>query len=142
MRLEKPKGGISQRSSQGRAFVNQRKTGSQRQKWGMTVQFDSSLKDSFWKKSHKCTDCGKSFSQSSNLIEHRQTHTEEKPYKCNECGKRFKQSSNLIQHQRIHTGEKPYQCDECGRCFSQSSYLIQHQRTHTGEKHYQCSDCG
>lgn len=35
MRLGKPKGGISPRSSQGKAFVNQRKTSNRRQKWGM-----------------------------------------------------------------------------------------------------------
>ena len=42
MRLGKPKGGISRSSSQGRVYENQRKTGRQRQRWGMTVRFDSS----------------------------------------------------------------------------------------------------
>ncbi|XP_075785102.1 uncharacterized protein LOC102461287 isoform X1 [Pelodiscus sinensis] len=91
---------------------------------------------------YSCSDCEKSFRQSSHLVQHQRIHTGQKPYKCSECGKSFVLSYNLIDHQRIHTGERPYQCGQCGKSFIRSSHLFQHQRIHTGERPYQCTECG
>ncbi|XP_040584272.1 histone-lysine N-methyltransferase PRDM9 [Mesocricetus auratus] len=93
-------------------------------------------------KPHVCRECGRGFTLKSDLICHQRTHTGEKPYVCRECGRGFTLKSHLIRHQRTHTGEKPYVCRECGRGFTRKSNLICHQRTHTGEKPYVCRECG
>ncbi|XP_041270747.1 zinc finger protein 397-like, partial [Onychostruthus taczanowskii] len=92
-------------------------------------------------KPHKCSECGKSFSKRSYLINHFIVHTEEQPYECGECGKSFRRSSHLTVHQRIHTGERPYECGECGKSFSKWCNLDYHQRIHNGERPYECDKC-
>ncbi|CAI5768668.1 finger with KRAB and SCAN domains 7-like [Podarcis lilfordi] len=93
-------------------------------------------------KPYLCSLCGKSFTHSRSLSSHKVTHTEERPFECSECGKSFSRNTSLTIHQRIHTGEKPYTCSLCGKSFSHRRSHAIHLKVHAGEKPFTCSDCG
>lgn len=95
-------------------------------------------------KPYKCTQCVKSFANSSYLSQHMRIHLGIKPFgPCQYCGKKFTQLSHLQQHIRTHTGEKPYKCkyNGCEKAFSQLSNLQSHSRCHQTDKPFKCNSC-
>ncbi|CAJ0959889.1 unnamed protein product, partial [Mesorhabditis belari] len=95
-------------------------------------------------KPYKCTQCIKSFANSSYLSQHMRIHLGIKPFgPCQYCGKKFTQLSHLQQHIRTHTGEKPYKCkyQGCEKAFSQLSNLQSHSRCHQTDKPFKCNSC-
>lgn len=90
---------------------------------------------------YRCEHCGRQFSTSAYLAQHRRIHTGIKPYRCRFCDRKFTQLSHVQQHERIHTGEKPYKCWTCNKAFTQMSNLQSHQRQHMKDKPYRCDHC-
>ncbi len=94
-------------------------------------------------KPYKCTQCTKSFANSSYLSQHTRIHLGVKPYRCEICQRKFTQLSHLQQHIRTHTGDKPYKCRHpgCVKQFSQLSNLQSHSRCHATDKPFKCNAC-
>ncbi|XDV33055.1 hypothetical protein PO909_003632 [Leuciscus waleckii] len=80
------------------------------------------------KKTHTCTQCGKSFSH---LKTHLIVHSDERPYVCFLCGKSFSRLYSLKQHQKTHNEVRDYMCFDCGKSFTRAENLKKHQRIHT-----------
>ena len=74
-----------------------------------------------------CTVCNKGFNWQCQLQQHSVVHTGERPYECNECGKRFTQVSNMNSHiKRVHREKVPFECFNCHMNFSNFRQFKRH----------------
>lgn len=89
-----------------------------------------------------CDICGKPFTQSGNMMRHRQRHSGIKPHKCPECEATFYTQKELSSHSICHTGRMPCICEVCGRPCRDRGVLTAHMRRHTGERPAKCEVCG
>ncbi|KAH8420270.1 hypothetical protein KR009_008373 [Drosophila setifemur] len=88
-----------------------------------------------------CDICGKPFTQSGNMMRHRQRHSGIKPHKCAECEATFYTQKELSSHSICHTGRMPCICEVCGRPCRDRGVLTAHMRRHTGERPAKCKVC-
>ena len=94
-------------------------------------------------KVYKCTECGTSFTQASNLTRHMLTHSvAEKLHNCTECTKSFNRLQTLARHVQGHSGEKPIKCQHCPySCIDQGALKKHYNNIHAEEKPEKCSEC-
>lgn len=74
-----------------------------------------SSKNSYWRETYECKECGKAFICASQLIYHQRIHTSERPYECNECGNAFFCGSQLTYHQRVQMLVRNPVSTKCGK---------------------------
>jgi uncharacterized Zn-finger protein len=78
-----------------------------------------------------CDICGHVSKYAKDLKKHKKSvHEKILDHKCTECGKRFSNRGNLNQHLVLHTGLTPFQCDLCGRQCRRKAELERHLTTH------------
>ncbi|XP_051030143.1 zinc finger protein 473 [Phodopus roborovskii] len=82
---------------------------------------------------YKCSECGRSFSQSYHLLQHWIVHVRENTPSWPEEESELSQGASLLLRPVTQAGYKPHVCQECGKRFSQSMSLQWHQKVHTGE---------
>ena len=86
--------------------------------------------------------CPKSFTQTSALMSHKDTHNTTLIYSCDKCGKAFKHKQYLQRHLKNHDEPKTYSCTICSITYTDKSNLNRHVRvTHKGVKPYSCEVC-
>ena len=105
----------------------------------------------------KCSVCGRSFKQMSQLTNHvvgchlKSAESASSlaalpawcsKKKCDLCQKHFSDSKCLKKHvQAVHGRLKPYICHVCNHQSSRKAMMEMHMRQHTGEKPYACGEC-
>lgn len=81
-----------------------------------------------------CQECDESFRLTTQFERHRLLmHSDQRPHVCNICGKKFSKTNYLYNHKFIHD-EKCFPCKYCGKMFKTTSCKRQHERKSHEEK--------
>ncbi|KAH0566638.1 hypothetical protein KQX54_002764 [Cotesia glomerata] len=97
---------------------------------------------------YKCNDCEKHFRKATDLQEHYNIHSGDKPFGCEQCGSSFYLRRQLSAHcRRLHPEIKANKvtsttCDICGRVLATKRSLFRHKESHNPTKLYLCDFCG
>ena len=89
---------------------------------------------------YKCSVCEQSFPFESDRNVHQVKHTTEKLFKCSKCPKSYFMKSDLIKHKQIHTN-KVWKCSMCKYVTLDKRNLKAHRRVHSELKPYLCTIC-
>uniref|UniRef100_A0A8C0J3G9 Zinc finger protein 646 n=1 Tax=Chelonoidis abingdonii TaxID=106734 RepID=A0A8C0J3G9_CHEAB len=108
------------------------------------------------KKRFECSECGKAYRASRDLVQHLWRHqaeaeagatpgtnglVDQRPYKCDRCERTYRHAGSLLHHKKVHTTGL-YRCPACLKEFHNLLALTYHLRTHSDKKGRRCPDCG
>ncbi|KAM9816947.1 uncharacterized protein znf646 [Neosynchiropus ocellatus] len=94
-----------------------------------------------WTSGYPCKQCNMVCPDMSSLLDHIESHDDDRKYKCDECGRCYRHASSLTNHKKTHDVGS-FECDICGKENSNASALKSHMRSHTSQKKHTCSQCG
>lgn len=79
----------------------------------------------------ECTTCKQRFSRETYLKQHVKAH-HQLSFRCEFCGKMFGRKISLMDHRNTHTGERPYKCllETCDQAFRDRGNFNQHLKKH------------
>ncbi|XP_045489763.1 zinc finger protein 77 isoform X11 [Pieris rapae] len=92
-------------------------------------------------RTHRCPECGDSFSSRSKYRDHFTTNHSEFCFVCSYCGKKFSCRRYLDEHLVSHTGVKQFECGVCLKTFPRKANLSQHMWIHNENKRFECTQC-
>ena len=90
---------------------------------------------------YSCPECGKKFTSSTGLQNHKQLHTGQFRFYCQKCRKGYNTKQAYKVHMDKHQGIK-YQCGSCSKSFSSQQMRDYHTSVHTGIYRLTCDQCG
>ncbi|XP_055522437.1 zinc finger protein 239-like [Wyeomyia smithii] len=88
------------------------------------------------KRRYTCDICGKDYKSPSNLNQHKRHHTsgDDVLHKCDICGRGFVLRYALVQHLETHSDERRYRCDICGKQYKSRGGLFMHGKAQHSEQ--------